>query len=173
MVTSNADSAFNVRFFPQHVMLVTVGENMMPLGYWTVVSKDPFRFLICMQFGNHSLGLLRKYREAALHFMPWTAREQVVRAGYISGQHGHKASRLGFELRPAQTLTHTQIVTEADCYFETVLNQELEGISTEFALCILDVTASGGKVNPDQRDPIFFLSGKNFATVGERWKFQQ
>ena len=52
---------------------------MMPLGYWTVVSKDPFRFLISMGVGNHTLKLLKEYQEAALHFMSWSDREQVVR----------------------------------------------------------------------------------------------
>jgi len=61
---------FNTKFFPQHVLLLSTGENMMPMGYWTVISKEPFRFLICMQLGNYSLGLLREYKEAALHFSP-------------------------------------------------------------------------------------------------------
>jgi len=30
---------FNTKFFPQHVTLVTVADNMIPMGYWTVISK--------------------------------------------------------------------------------------------------------------------------------------
>ena len=55
---------FDTRFFPQHIALLTVAENLMPMGYWTVISKDPFQFLICMQVGNLSLTLLKKYKEA-------------------------------------------------------------------------------------------------------------
>jgi flavin reductase (DIM6/NTAB) family NADH-FMN oxidoreductase RutF len=73
----------------------------MPMGYWTVISKDPFRFLICMQVGNHSLTLLKKYKEAALHFMPWSERQRVVDAGQISGRDVDKAAKLGFDLYPA------------------------------------------------------------------------
>ena len=62
------NAPFDTRFFPQHVTLLTVGENMMPMGYWTVISKDPFRFLICMQLGNHSLILLKKYQEAEAQY---------------------------------------------------------------------------------------------------------
>ena len=54
---------FDANFFPQQVLLLSVAENMMPMGYWTVISKEPFRFLICMQLGNYSLDLLRELNE--------------------------------------------------------------------------------------------------------------
>ena len=163
---------FNARFFPQHILLLTVQENMIPMGYWTVISKEPFRFLICMQVGNHSLGLLRRYREAALHFMPWAMRQQVVRAGYISGREGPKAEMLNFTLKAAVKLQHTQLVEGADAVFETVVHSELEGLSTEFALFVLDVVATHGTISPQRREPIIFLSHKDFATLGERWRYR-
>ena len=64
-IEPNQQSApFDAKFFPQHVMMLTVGENMMPMGYWTVISKEPFRFLICMQLGNYTLDLLREYQRS-------------------------------------------------------------------------------------------------------------
>lgn len=171
LVDTPSDNApFNTKFFPQHVTLLSTGENMIPMGYWTVISKDPFRFLICMQLGNYSLDLLRKYREAVLHFFPWKDRERVVKAGYISGRDGSKAERLGFNLLPAEKLEHTMLVEGFDSAFETVVNQELTGLSAEFAIFVLDVIATHGKIRPVQREPIFFLSLKDFATVGEKWK---
>jgi flavin reductase (DIM6/NTAB) family NADH-FMN oxidoreductase RutF len=163
---------FNARFFPQHVLLLTVQENMIPMGYWTVISKEPFRFLICMQLGNHSLELLRRYREAALHFMPWEMRQQVVRAGYISGREGPKADRLNFTLKPAEKLQYTQLVAGADAIYETVVHSELDGLSTEFALFVLDVVATHGAISPQRREPILYLSHKDFATLGERWRYR-
>jgi len=47
-------------------MLITVVENMRPMGYWTVISNDPFRVLISTGVGKHSLGLLKMYKEAAV-----------------------------------------------------------------------------------------------------------
>ena len=161
---------FNTKFFPQHVLLLSTGENMMPMGYWTVISKEPFRFLICMQLGNHSLGLLRKNKEAALHFFPWADRERVVKAGYISGRDGSKAERIGFNLIPAEVLDITRLVEGFDCAYETVVYRELEGLSGEFAVFILDVVATHGVVSPSRRSPITFLSLKDFATLGEKWK---
>lgn len=163
---------FDAKFFPQHVMLLTVGENMMPLGYWTVISKEPFRFLICMQLGNFTLDLLREHREAAIHFMPWSDRERVVKAGHLSGRDGPKAPRLGYELIPAQKLQHTKLIVGADVTYETVVLQELEGLSHEFALFVLDVVATGKNTSPSRREPILYLSQKDFATYGEKYKYR-
>ena len=56
------------------------------MGYWTVISKESFRFLICMQLGNYTLDLLREYRDATIQFMPWSDCERVVKAGHLSGR---------------------------------------------------------------------------------------
>ncbi len=167
------NAPFDTRFFPQHVLLLSVEENMFPMGYWTVISKDPFRFLICVQNGNYSLDLIRKYREAALHFMPWSDRERVVQAGYLTGREGPKAPRLGYTLKPAAKLTHTRLVEGADAVYETVIHSELEGLSTEFSLFVMDVIVSHGAMPPALRKPIFYQSLKDFATVGDRWKYQR
>ena len=164
---------FNARFFPQQVLLLTVGDNMMPLGYWTVVSKNPFRFLICMGVGNHSLTLMKKYKEAALHTMPWERRAEVVRAGYISGRDGNKAEKLGFALRPADKLQHTRLIAGADNIYETIVHSELPDLSTEFVLFVMDVVAVHGQKRPVQRRPLFYFSGDDFATAGETWRYQR
>ena len=166
----DVSAAFNTKFFPQHIALLSTGENFMPMGYWTVISKDPFRFLICMQLGNYSLELIRRNKEAALHFFPWKHRQKVVKAGHISGRDVNKAAELGFELEPAQELVHTKLVGGYDSAYETVVNQEIRGLSGEFAIFVLDVVATYGKVSPFRHEPILFLSLKEFATMGERWK---
>lgn len=163
---------FNAKFFPQQVLLLSVGENMMPLGYWTVISKEPFRFLVCVQLGNYSLELLREYGEAALHFMPWSDRERVAKAGHLSGRDGPKGPRLGYDLIPAQKLEHTKLVAGADLVYESVVLQELEGFSHEFALFILDVVTTSGNISPLRRNPILYLSQKDFATTGEKYKYR-
>ena len=109
---------------------------MMP---WMVISKDPFRTLIAMQLGNHSLTLVRRYQEAAIHFLPWRERERVVRAGYMSVDFTNNAERLGYKLLPANKLQHTKLVEGADIIFETVVLKELQGISHELAPFLLDV----------------------------------
>lgn len=170
---SNDNATFNTAFFPQHVALVSVGENLLPMGYWTVISKEPFRLLLCMGVGNHSLGLLRQYQEAALHLMPWRDRERVARAGYLSGRQVDKAAQLGFVLRPAARLIHTRLVEGAVAAFELRVWQELPGLSTEFVLFVLDVVATHGARTPAGYDPILYLSRQDFATLGEQWRLSR
>ncbi|HBX70170.1 MAG TPA: flavin reductase [Chloroflexi bacterium] len=172
LAPAQPSAPFDANFFPQQVLLLSVGENMMPMGYWTVISKEPFRFLICMQLGNYTLELLRQHREAALHCMPWSERERVIKAGHLSGRDGPKAPRLGFNLIPAAKLAHTQLVEGAHVTYETVVFQELEGLSHEFALFVLDVVATHGKISPLRRSPILFLSQKDFATLGEKYHYR-
>ena len=167
------NAPFDTGFFPLNVALLTVGENLMPMGYWTVISKDPFRFLIAMGVGNHSLTLLKKHKEAALHFMPWSERERVVRAGYLSGRNVNKAETLGFTLLPAEKLKTTRLVAGAEGILELVVNRELLNISREFAPFIMDVVAVHGDIGPEQRHPILFLSQESFATLGERWEYKK
>lgn len=166
-------TAYNTQYFPLHLALLTVGENMMPIAHWMVISKQPFRFLIAMQLGNHSLSLLRKYQEAALHFMPWEERQRVVKAGYMSGNFTNKAERLGYEMVPAEQLKATKLVKCADAIFETVVFKELPGISHEFAPFVLEVVAFHGDLTATEKHPILFLREYYFATTGEQWKFKR
>jgi flavin reductase (DIM6/NTAB) family NADH-FMN oxidoreductase RutF len=167
---SSPTEPFAAKFFPLHLALLSVGDNMMPMGYWTVVSKDPFRFLISMGAGNHSLTLLRRYREAALHFMPWSDRQRVVRAGWTSGRDVNKAETLGFRLYQAEKLEHTSLIDGADTIFELKVFTRLDGLSREFVPYVMDVVAIHGAMH---REPILFMSRTEFATLGERWDYRR
>lgn len=175
MITKSANESvpYNTLYFPLHLAFLTVGENMMPIAHWMVISKDPFRFLIAMQLGNHSLTLLRKYQEAGINFMSWQDRERVVRAGYMSGDFTNKAERLGFTLISADKLEHTKLVEGADIAFETTVLKEISGISHEFAPFVLDVVAVHGEMDASERNPILFLKEYEFATTGEAWRFRR
>ena len=171
MLPSTPTAKFNTRYFPLHLALVSVGENFLPMGNWMVIGKDPFRFLIAMGVGNHSLTLLKKHKEAALHFFPWSERAWIVRAGHLSGRDVNKAELLGRALEPAQKLSATRLVSGYEAVFELVVNRELTMLSREFALYIMDCVASAGTLEPQQRQPILFLSQEDFATLGERWEY--
>ena len=171
MLPSTPTAKFNTRYFPLHLALVSVGENFLPMGNWMVIGKDPFRFLIAMGVGNHSLTLLKKHKEAALHFFPWSERAWIVRAGHLSGRDVNKAELLGRALEPAQKLSATWLVSGYEAVFELVVNRELTMLSREFALFVMDCVASDGSLEPQQRQPILFLSQEDFATLGERWEY--
>lgn len=169
----NQNAPYTAQYFPQHVALLTVGNNMMPIGHWTVISKDPFRLLLAMEMGNYSYELLKKYNEAAFNLMPWSERYKVVRAGFISGRDMDKAEELGFSFIPADKLEHTQLVDGADVTYEMVVYKQLEGLSREFAIYVFDIIATHGKIKPASRQPILYLSLKDFTTYGEMWKYEK
>jgi ferredoxin len=40
--TRPPNAPFDAKYFPLHLALLSVSENMFPIGNWTVISKDPF-----------------------------------------------------------------------------------------------------------------------------------
>jgi flavin reductase (DIM6/NTAB) family NADH-FMN oxidoreductase RutF len=159
-------------FYPMHLALLTVANNLMPMAWWTPISKEPFRLLITLDRKNHTLSLLRQYREAVLNFLPWARREPVVRAGYLTGRKADKAERLGFHLRPAQQLQHTAVVEGVYTAFELIVVSELDAPSGDHVPFVCDVVHVHRHRRPAQEDPILFLGYRDFATLGERWRFR-
>ncbi|MGB2911608.1 MAG: hypothetical protein WBB55_13575 [Anaerolineales bacterium] len=54
-----------------------------------------------------------------------------------------------------------------------VVFKELDGLSREFAIYVFDIIATHGKYRPADRQPIMYLSLKDFATLSETWKYQK
>ena len=160
---------YRAYFYPMHLALLSVGENFMPLAWWTPVSKEPFRLLFALDRKNHTLSLLRELKEAALSFLPWEEREWVVRAGYLSGRRVRKAERLGVALRQARRLAHTRVPEKALAVYEVKVSEwPTEG---DHALFLGEVVHAEG--NPEaKRRPILFLGFRDYATLGETWRFK-
>ena len=161
-------------FYPMHLALLSVARNVLPVAWWTPASKEPFRFVVAIDRRNHSLELLRRCGEAALHFLPWSERERVVRAGYSSGKKRDKASKLGFVLEPAACLAETRVVQGADAVFELRVRRELvdqddDGDHVPF---LFDVVHVHRGTRPATGEPLLFLGWRDFATLGERWRFR-
>jgi flavin reductase (DIM6/NTAB) family NADH-FMN oxidoreductase RutF len=157
-------------FYPMQLALLAVGENFFPMAWWTPVSKRPFRLLLAVDRKNYSLELLRKLGEAALCFLPWEERAWVVRAGYLTGRKGSKAARLGVELRPARKLEHTRVPAKALAVFE--LKTQEWPTDGDHALFLGEVVHAEGSPEARRR-PILFLGLRNFATLGETWRFRR
>jgi flavin reductase (DIM6/NTAB) family NADH-FMN oxidoreductase RutF len=159
-------------FYPMHLALLTVAENLMPMAWWTPISKDPFRLLIAMDRKNHTLRLLRDHREAVLNFLPWSERERVVRAGYLSGRSSRKAERLGWRCTPAQQLKHTGVVQGVYAAFELMVVSEIEEPAGDHVPFVCDVVHVHRQRRPALGTPLLFLGYRDFATLGERWHFR-
>ncbi|WP_038057117.1 flavin reductase family protein [Thermus amyloliquefaciens] len=169
MAQETPQAPYRAFFYPMRLALLSVGENFMPLAWWTPVSKNPPRFLFAMDRENHTLTLLRALGEAALAFLPWEERGWVVRSGYLSGRRVRKAERLGVALRPARRLGHTWVPEKALAVYELrVAELPLEG---DHALFLGDVVHVEGSPQAKER-PILFLGFRDYATLGERWRFR-
>ena len=75
------------------------------------------------------------------------------------------------EIKPVDP-THTRLVAGADLVYECLVLQELPGLSHEFALFVLDVVATSGDINSLRRTPIFYLGQKDFAAIGEKYRYR-
>ena len=155
-------------FYPMHLALLVVGDNPLPIAWWTPISKEPFRFLIAMDRRNWSLGLLREKREAALHFFDFGEAERVVRAGHSSGARVDKVERFGFSLRPAERLATTRIVEGARCAFELTVVRELDEPEGDHVPFVCDVVHVHRGERDANSEPILFLGFHDFATLGPR-----
>lgn len=168
------NAPYSTGCFPLNLALLSCGENFHPLGYWTIVSKEPFRFLVSIGLGNYTLGLLRNHQECALHFFPWHAREWIVRAGYISGRDVKKAQRLSVDLLPAERLQVTRLVAGYENAYECTVLTELRDVSADHAQFVLNVVAAHENIPVEKRDPILFFTQKNFINLrGEQWTFRR
>ena len=160
--------------FPLPLAVISCGENFHPIGYWTIVSKEPFRFLISIGNGNHTLGLIRKIGEVGVHFFGWEHREWIVRAGYISGRDVKKAERLNIQLLPAEKMETTRLLSGYENAYECKVLTEIKNISVDHTQFVLDVIAAHETTLAEKRNPILFFSQKNFTTVGkEQWLFRK
>jgi flavin reductase (DIM6/NTAB) family NADH-FMN oxidoreductase RutF len=156
-------------FYPMHLALLAVGENFIPIAWWTPISKTPFRFLFAVDKKNYTLALLREKGEAALCFLAWEERAWIVQAGYLSGRQVSKSQQLGISLRPARHLATTKLPEHSLAVFELRVHElPLDGDHVVFTG---DVIHAEGEAEAKER-PILFLGFRDFATLGERWRFE-
>lgn len=114
--------------------------------------------MVSIGVGNHTLKLLREHGEAALHFFPWSAREWVVHAGYISGRDVNKAKRLNVNLVAAEQLRATKLIDGFENAYECRVMTEVQKVSADHAQFVLEVVAAHENVAAEKRDPILFFS---------------
>ena len=164
--------AYYAGFYPMHLGLLSVERNVLPVAWWTPVSKAPFRFLVAIDRTNHSLDLLRTHREAVLHFFPFERWQAVVRAGYLTGKRVAKAERLGFTLRPAERLRSTLVVDDAESAFELTVVREVEEPAGDHVPFVFDVVHVHRRTAPARGRPLLFLGWRDFGTIGERVRFR-
>jgi hypothetical protein len=85
----------------------------------------------------------------------------------MSGGFTNKEERLGYQLIPWEKLQFTRLVKGADSTLETVVFQELKGISHEYGSFVHDVAAFHGQVDTVERQAMLF------TTSDGQWRCQR
>lgn len=97
--------------------LLTCAENIMPLSWHMPISKEPFRYAICVRDENYSYELLHKHREFALNFLDYSFVESYHKTGEIHGQGIDKLAQSGLTKKIATTI-HSALIEESYMIYE-------------------------------------------------------
>ena len=95
------------------------------------------------------------------------------RPAHMTRRDSNKADRIGFILKHAEKLQHTKLVAGFEVAYEMIVWKELEGLVMDHAQFVFDVVAVHEAIPLDKVQPILFMGEKNFAAMGERWRFSK
>lgn len=164
----SADGRYYSGFYPMHLGLLSVATNLFPVAWWTPLSKQPFRLLVAVDRRNYSLELVRQHGEAALHFFPYTERQRIIRAGYLSGR-----SYTRLQSHPGHAPCSDAHTSGCRRDLRDDVRRELADSDGDHAPFIFDVVYVHRGTRPcDRLSPLLFLGFRDFATLGERWRFR-
>jgi len=90
MFTSTTKLDASCHAQPRPTVLLTCMENIMPLSWHMPISKEPFRYAICVRDENYSYELLHKHKEFALNFLDYSYVYAYHRTGETHGQNRDK-----------------------------------------------------------------------------------
>ena len=163
-----------VRLFGREAThLDPVGISQM--GLTAILEGRPlFRYLTPVEnlmAAGHRLPpkALKEGMEEVFARFPRLYERRHEQAGYLSGGRVDKALRLGVPLRPACCLDHTLVPEGALAVYEMRVSEwPWDG---DHALFMGEVVHVEGSAEAKER-PILFLGFRDFATLGERWRFR-
>ncbi len=126
--TTSIEAALN-RKYPEPVVLVTSGDirtraNVMAVGWYTLVSSEPWMFLIGVDTGAFTHDLIRKYREFTVAFPSESMSRSVHFAGTVHGHRRDKIREAQLAIQPA-TQIRAPLIADAVANFECRLVRTL------------------------------------------------
>jgi len=107
---------------PRPTILLTCGDNIMPLSWHMPVSKSPFRYAISVREENHTHKLLNKNREFALNFLDFSYHHAFHKAGEVHGGNIDKFKLCGLTSKKALSID-TALIEEAYMIYECTLTE--------------------------------------------------
>jgi flavin reductase (DIM6/NTAB) family NADH-FMN oxidoreductase RutF len=94
------------RKYPEPVVLITTADgrgrtNIMSVGWYSIVSSEPWMFLVAIDSGAFTYDLIRKTREFNVAFPDETMAGAVLLAGTVHGHQRDKLQETGLRTQPA------------------------------------------------------------------------
>lgn len=102
---------------PRPTVLLTCADNIMPLSWHMPISKEPFRYAICVRDENYSYDLLHKHREFALNFLDYSYVEAHQKTGSLHGKGINKFKESGLSKKSGMSIS-SKLIKEAYMIYE-------------------------------------------------------
>jgi len=116
--------------YPESVVLITTADgrgrtNIMSVGWYTIVSSEPWMFLVGIDSGAFTYDLIRKTREFNVAFPDETMAAAVLLAGTVHGHQRNKLEETGLRTQPAIKIK-APLIAKAVANFECRLVKTLK-----------------------------------------------
>ncbi len=146
---------------PRPTVLLTCADNIMPLSWHTPISKEPFRYAICVRDENYSHELLLKHREFALNFLDHSFVQAHQITGAIHGRGVNKFKESGLSEKKGANAT---LIEEAYMIYECCVIDVLN--YGDHDVFIADVNLIHNKQNKDV-SPTLFMGRGAYETISK------
>lgn len=116
--------------YPESVILITTADgrgrtNIMSVGWYTIVSSDPWMILVGIDTAAYTYTLIRKTRAFNVAFPDETMARAVLHAGTVHGYQRNKLKETGLITQPALKID-APLIAEAVANFECRLVKILQ-----------------------------------------------
>jgi len=161
--------------FPMQTVLVSCNDekgntNLITLAWHTPISRNPPLYGISVSPKRHSYSLIKKSKEFAINFMPYSEVEAAHFCGTHSGRNTDKLCRTGLTLIPSQALT-APLIKEGYAHLECELIKTTTlGDHTLFVGKVVAVSADENAfeknlLRTDRVHPIYYIGQNQYTTL--------
>ncbi|MDD2906870.1 MAG: flavin reductase family protein, partial [Sulfurimonas sp.] len=149
--------------------LLSCADNIMPLSWHMPLSKEPFRYAICVRDENYSHDLLHINQHFALNFLDYSYMSAYDTTGAIHGKGVDKFTLAKLTRKKAEKI-RTTLIEESymiyECKVIDILNYGDHDVFVADVVCIHNK-------NSIEVAPTLFLGGGYYDTTTQNPKRRQ
>ena len=162
MFTTTTKLDSNCHPQPRLTALMTCQNNIMPLSWHMPVSKDPFRYAVCVRDENYSYDLLHQHREFGLNFLDYSYVDACRKTGELHGRGVDKFKESGLTPKKAMGISSTLIEESYMIYECSIIDIVNHG---DHDIFIADVNTILNKKDIDPSPTLFLGKGAYKTTI--------